>query len=220
MRVLLVEDDHVLVSAVNDHIAADGHGVDWVKRLDDASHAVATVDYGLILLDLNLPDGRGLDFLKELRKQGSHVPIMILTAQDQIANRIEGLNSGADDYMIKPFDLGELSARLFAVARRYAGVGSPEIRIGDLVVDEGRKLIKRRGMNVSLTSREWAVLTALIQNLGAIVAKSKIEDALYAFGMEVESNTVEVYVSRVRKKIGKDIIKTCRGLGYQIEKND
>lgn len=216
MRVLLVQDDHVLGSAVNDHIAADGHSIDWVKRLDDAAQAASTVEYGLILLDLSLPDGRNFDFLKELRRQGSHVPIMILTGHDQIANRIDGLNSGADDYMVKPLDMSELSARLSALARRHAGVGNPEIRIGDLVVDEGRKLIKRRGMNISLTPREWAVLTALIQNLGVIVAKSKIEDALHAFGMEVESNTVEVYVSRVRKKIGKDTIKTCRGLGYQI----
>lgn len=216
MRVLLVQEDHILGSAIRNHIGADGHDVDWVRRLDDAFHTASTVDYGLILLDLNLPDGRGLDLLKELRRQGSHVPIMILTSQDQTANRIEGLNSGADDYMVKPLDMAELSARVFAVARRYADAVSPEIRIGDLVVDEGRKLIKRRGMNVSLTSREWVVLTALIQNLGTIVAKSKIEDALYAFGMEVERNTVEVYVSRVRKKIGKDIIKTCRGLGYQI----
>lgn len=216
MRVLFVQDDHVLGLAVKDRIAADGHGVDWVRRLDDASQATSTIDYGLILLDLSLPDGCSLDFLKELRRRGSHVPIMILTGHDQIANRIDGLNSGADDYMVKPLDMSELSARLFAFARRYEGVGSPEIRIGDLVVDEGRKLIKRRGMNISLTSREWAVLTVLIQNLGVIVAKSKIEDALHAFGMEVESNTVEVYVSRVRKKIGKDTIKTCRGLGYQI----
>lgn len=217
MRVLLIEDDHVLGSAVRDHIAADGHGVDWSKRLDEASDALATMEYGLILLDLNLPDGRGLDLLKTIRANNNNTPVVILTAQDQIANRIEGLNSGADDYLVKPFDLGELSARLFAVARRYAAVSNPEIVMGDLIVDEGRKLIHRAGKNIILTSREWAVLSALIQSLGAIVSKSTIEDQLYAFGTEIESNTVEVYVSRLRKKIGKEVIKTCRGLGYQIE---
>jgi DNA-binding response OmpR family regulator len=214
--VLLIEDDHVLGSAIRDHIAADGHGVDWMQRLDDARLAVASVPYELILLDLNLPDGRGLDFLRELRAARNPVPVIITTAQDQVAVRIEGLNSGADDYLVKPFDLSEMSARLAAVARRSAGNPLPEILIGPVSIDLGRKLVTVAGKPAILTAREWAVLERLVGHRGAIVTKGDIEDSLYAFGAEIESNAVEVYVSRLRKKLGRDFVTTARGLGYQI----
>ncbi|MCP3969530.1 MAG: response regulator transcription factor [Rhodobacteraceae bacterium] len=216
MRVLLVEDDHVLGSAIQAHIDHQGHGVDWVQRLDDATEACATQSYGLILLDLGLPDGRGLDFLKVLRADGDDTPVMITTAQDQIDIRIEGLNAGADDYLIKPFDLGELSARLAAVARRYSTSSDPQTRIGDVVVDLGRRHISQAGRDVILTSREWAVVDTLVRNRGAIVPKSTIEDCLYAFGAEIESNAVEVFVSRIRKKLGRSFVTTSRGLGYSV----
>ena len=216
MRVLLVEDDYVLGEAVREHVASLGHGVDWMKRLDDAREALATVAYELVLLDLNLPDGRGLDLLRELRRQGADAPVIILTAQDQIAARIEGLNSGADDYLVKPFDLSELSARIAAVARRYSGNANPLLRRGELEIDLARRIVSVAGKPVDLTAREWAVLERLVRHPNALIAKSDIEDSLYEFGAEIESNAVEVYVSRLRKKLGHDSIRTVRGAGYVI----
>lgn len=215
MRILLVEDDNVLGGAVRDHIAAAGYGVDWMTRIDDALAALRSVDYELILLDLNLPDGRGLDLLRGLRAQGSAVPVIITTAQDQIAVRIEGLNAGADDYLVKPFDLSEMSARVAAVARRYSGNPSPLVNVGDARINLATKAVTYNGLPVALTQREWAVLERLVSRRTAIVSKSEIEDSLYAFGSEIESNAVEVYVSRLRKKLGRDSIITMRGLGYQ-----
>ena len=216
MRVLLIEDDHVLGSAIHSHIEHQGHGVDWVKRLDDAEDACATQTYGLILLDLGLPDGRGLDFLQQLRAKRDDTPVIITTAQDQIEVRIEGLNAGADDYLVKPFDLGELTARLSAVARRYSASSEPATQIGEVQVDLGRRQISLNGRDIILTSREWAVVDCLVRNRGAIVPKSVIEDSLYAFGAEIESNAVEVFVSRIRKKLGRDFVTTSRGLGYAV----
>ena len=153
-------------------------------------------------LDLNLPDGRGLDLLRELRRGGSAVPVIILTAMDQIASRIDGLNSGADDYLVKPFDLSELSARVAAVARRYGGNPNPLLRLGDLDIDLARRFISVAGRPVDLTAREWAVLERLVRRPNAIIAKSEIEDSLYEFGAEIESNAVEVYVSRLAQEAG------------------
>ena len=216
MRVLLVEDDRVLGDAVREHVASLGYGVDWLRRLDDAREALVTVVYELVLLDLNLPDGRGLDLLRELRRQGSVVPVIILTAQDQIAWRIEGLNSGADDYLVKPFDLSELSARTAAVARRYGGNPNPLLRFGEVDIDLARRFVCVAGKVVDLTAREWAVVERLVRHPNATVAKSDIEDSLYEFGAEIDSNAVEVYVSRLRKKLGRDAIRTVRGAGYKV----
>jgi two-component system OmpR family response regulator len=214
LRILLVEDDDMIGGAVRDHVAAMSHAVDWVKRLVDADEAVGSTHYGLILLDLQLPDGSGVEFLKKLRRKPDDTPVIILTARDQISDRIEGLNSGADDYLVKPFNLDELSARLMAVARRYGGSPQPTIKIGEIEIDQPQRRLTVEGRNILLTGREWAVLDLLVARPGAIVSKHQIEEALYAFGSEIESNTVEVYVSRLRKKIGKDRIQTSRGVGY------
>lgn len=216
MRILLVEDDHLLGDAIRDHVAAAGHGVDWVKRLDDARAALRGVTYELLLLDLNLPDGRGLDLLKELRTEKSNLPVLILTAQDQLTQRIDGLNAGADDYLVKPFDLNELSARLAAVVRRYDHKPSPMQVFGELEIDLGQRVLQRQGKTLALTSREWAVLERLARSPNITVGKSQLEESLYAFGSEVESNAVEVYVSRLRKKLGATAILTDRGLGYRM----
>lgn len=208
----------MLGAAIRDHVAAEGHGVDWMTRLDDATVALDSVAYQLVLLDLNLPDGRGLDLLRRLRAQGSTVPVIITTAQDQIAVRIEGLNAGADDYLVKPFDLSEMSARVAAVARRYGGNPAPVVVIGMASINTATREVSIGGKPVALTAREWAVLDRLISRRGAIVTKAEIEDSLYAFGAEIESNAVEVYVSRLRKKLGREAVTTLRGLGYQVPK--
>ena len=216
MRVLLVEDDTILGAAVRDQIRADGHSVDWVTRLDAADDHVAIASYDLILLDLMLPDGRGVPFLRGLRARGDVSPVIILTALDQISDRIEGLNAGADDYMVKPFDLSELSARLKAVARRYSGNPNPLIEIGDLAIDLAARRVTRAGKPVTLTAREWVLFEAFVQRPGQLMSKAQLEERLYAFDDEVESNTIEVHVSRLRKKLGHEVIETVRGIGYRL----
>ena len=216
MRILLIEDDAVLGAAVRDQIAGDGHSVDWVQRLDAADTAIAGVPYDLVLLDMMLPDGRGLPFLRRLRARGEATPVIILTALDQVSDRIEGLNAGADDYLVKPFDLAELSARIGSVARRYGGNPNPLITHGPLQIDLTARSIHRDGHPVQLTAREWALLEALLSRRGQLLSKAQLEDKLYAFDAEVESNTIEVHVSRLRKKLGADLIVTERGLGYRL----
>ncbi|HDZ73401.1 MAG TPA: response regulator transcription factor [Aurantimonas coralicida] len=216
MRVLLIEDDTVLGAAVRDQIVADGHSVDWATRLDAASGYLGVAVYDLILLDLMLPDGRGQPYLRALRVRGDVTPVIILTALDQISDRIEGLNAGADDYMVKPFDLSELSARLNAVARRYSGNPNPLITLGDLEIDLAARTIRRGGKVVPLTAREWMLFEALVQRPGQILSKAQLEERLYSFETEIESNTIEVHVSRLRKKLGHDWIETVRGFGYRL----
>ncbi|HEV7322627.1 MAG TPA: response regulator transcription factor [Ensifer sp.] len=216
MRVLLVEDDQVLGEALRDHVAAAGHAVDWFTRILDATAATDTVSYGLILLDLRLPDGAGLTLLQALRGRGDGTPVIVLTAHDQVSDRIEGLNSGADDYLVKPFDLDEMTARMLAVSRRYAGNAVPKVTLPGIEIDQIHRKIVVNGDSQSLSAREWAVLDKLVARPGALVSKEQLHDTLYAFGSEIESNTVEVYISRLRKKIGADRIETVRGLGYSI----
>ncbi len=216
MRVLLVEDAAGLGEAVREQIADDGHAVDWVQRLEQARNSARTTVYDLILLDLMLPDGRGLDFLRQQRSAGDATPVIILTAQDQISDRIAGLNAGADDYLVKPFDLFELSARVAAVARRYSGNPNPQIKLGDVQVDMSARTVQRAGATVDLTAREWALFEAFVQRPSALLSKSQLEDRLYAFGAEIESNTIEVYISRLRKKLGRELIETVRGMGYRL----
>ncbi|RWX81837.1 response regulator transcription factor [Neorhizobium lilium] len=216
MRVLLIEDDVTLGEAVRDHVTSGGNAVDWMTNLDSAASALSTTVYGLILLDLRLPDGSGITLLKDLRAKGITAPVIILTAHDQISDRIEGLNCGADDYLVKPFNLGELTARILAVSRRYSGRPVSIVRIGGLEINATERRVTADGEVISLSGREWAVLDVLAGRPGAVVSKAQIEEALYAFGSEIESNTVEVYVSRLRKKLGHDRIVTLRGVGYQL----
>ena len=216
MRILLIEDDTVLGAAVRDQIAADGHSVDWMTRLDQAGDAMAGAAYDLVLLDLMLPDGRGLPFLKTLRGRGDVTLVIILTALDQVSDRIDGLNAGADDYLVKPFDLAELSARIGSVARRYTGNPNPIITHGTLEIDRAAKSIRRAGKPIALTAREWALFDAFLARPGQLLSKAQLEEKLYAFDSEVESNTIEVHVSRLRKKLGNEVIDTERGLGYRL----
>lgn len=216
MRVLLIEDNAGLGQAVREQIAADGHAVDWVQRLDLAELNVRSTVYHLILLDLILPDGHGLDFLRKRRAADDATPVIILTARDQISDRITGLNAGADDYLVKPFDLAELSARIAAVARRYSGNPNPYIQLGDLKINTSDHTIQRADSMINLTGREWALFEAFIQRPGALISKSQLEERLYEFGAEIESNTIEVYISRLRKKLGAHSLETVRGMGYRL----
>jgi two-component system OmpR family response regulator len=187
-------------------------------RLDAAGDAVRSASYDLILLDLMLPDGRGIGFLKGLRARGDVTPVIILTALDQVSDRIEGLNAGADDYLVKPFDLAELSARIGSVARRYAGNPNPVLVHGPLDIDLAARSVRRDGKPVQLTAREWALFEAFLARPGQLLSKAQLEEKLYAFNVEVESNTIEVHVSRLRKKLGSAVIETERGLGYRLGK--
>ncbi|MFM8747215.1 MAG: response regulator transcription factor [Aestuariivirga sp.] len=216
MRILLIEDDAVLGAAIRDQIAGDGHSADWVTRLDAAGDAIVSAAYDLVLLDLMLPDGRGIPFLKSIRAKGDVTPVIILTALDQVSDRIAGLNAGADDYLVKPFDLAELSARIGAVARRYAGNPNPLIAHGDLEIDQAARSIRRQGRPVTLTAREWALFEAFLARPGQLLSKAQLEEKLYAFDKDVESNAIEVHVSRLRKKLGAAVIETERGLGYRL----
>lgn len=216
MRVLLVEDDLVLGPAVADQIMADGHSVDRVTTLDEAQSALMAFPFDLILLDLLLPDGRGIPFLKSLRSRGDATPVIIITALDQVSDRIAGLQSGADDYLVKPFDLSELSARIGSVSRRYAGNPNPLIRHGDLDIDIAGRTVLKSGVKIALTNREWAIFEALLQRPNQVVGKSQIEEVLSNFDTSVGPNTIEVHISHLRKKIGKDVILTERGLGYRL----
>ena len=192
--------------------------MDWFTRLDAAGEAISNIAYDLILLDLMLPDGRGIGFLRTLRARGDVTPVIILTALDQVSDRIEGLNAGADDYLVKPFDLAELSARIGSVARRYSGNPNPIITQGALEIDLAARSIRREGKPVQLTAREWALFEAFLARPGQLLSKTQLEDKLYAFGAEVESNTIEVHVSRLRKKLGSAVIETERGFGYRLGK--
>lgn len=216
MRILLVEDDSGLGVALRDQIAAEGHTLDWERTLADARSCFETVDYDLVLLDLMLPDGSGLDFLRRIRAEGSRVPVMILTARDRVTERIAGLNAGADDYLVKPFDLTELSARISAVARRYSGNPNPQVSFGRFTVDLAARSVLGPDGPVDLSQREWVIFEALLRSPNAIVTRSRLEDQLYSFDAEVESNTIEVYISRLRRKLGRDSIETLRGLGYRL----
>jgi two-component system, OmpR family, response regulator len=216
MRILLIDDDTVLGAAIRDQIAAHAHSVDWVTRLDAAREALAVANYDLVLLDLMLPDGLGIGFLKALRSQGDVSPVIIMTALDQVSDRIEGLNAGAGDYLVKPFDLAELSARIGSVGRRYTGNPNPIISHGSLSVDLAARSIRRDGKTIQLTAREWALFEAFLARPGQLLSKTQLEEKLYAFGTEIESNTIEVHVSRLRKKLGADVLETERGLGYRL----
>ncbi|MGR6432613.1 response regulator transcription factor [Rhizobium sp. PAMB 3182] len=216
MRVLLIEDDAALGAAIRDQIAADGHSVDWMTRLDQARDALAAANYDLVLLDLMLPDGLGIPFLKTLRARGDVTPVIILTALDQVTDRIAGLNAGADDYMVKPFDLAELSARIGSVARRYTGNPNPIIALGPITIDLAGRSVRVDGKPVVLTAREWVLFEAFVQRPGQLLSKSQLEERLYSFDAEVESNAIEVHVSRLRKKLGANVIETERGLGYRL----
>jgi DNA-binding response OmpR family regulator len=217
MRLLLVEDDPMLGRAVRENLTLAGHAVDLVTGCAEAEAALLTGDHALVLLDLGLPDGSGLGLLQAMRRRGDWRPVIVATARDQITDRIEGLKAGADDYLVKPFDMAELLARIQAVARRAAGPPSRDYHWGKVVLSREDRRALLDGQEVVLTAREWAILDRLLQRPGAVVSRERIEEAIYAYGAEIESNAVEVHVSRIRRKLGTGLIETLRGVGYRVK---
>ena len=216
MRILLIEDEAGLARPLREHLEADRHIVEWFTTLDEARSAVATLEYDVVLLDLQLPDGDGLTFLSTLRDQHIRTPVIILTARDKVSDRIDGLNRGADDYVIKPFDLDEVKARIHTVCRRSADQMTQTTVVRDLSIRFDDHSVTRAGAPVRLTAKEWSVLEVLLRRKSKIVPKERLEAAVYAFGDEVESNAIEAHISRLRAKLGKDLIVTHRGIGYML----
>ncbi len=218
MRILLVEDDSLLGDGLRAGLAQDGHAVDWVRDGAAADAALRADRFALVILDLGLPRVAGLDVLRVLRGRDDATPVLVLTARDAVTDRIEGLDAGADDYLVKPFDLGELKARARALVRRAAGRSTPEIRHGDLVVDPAAHAVALNGNPVELARGEFAILHELLQNVGRVRSREQLEASLHGFGGEIESNLVEVYVHHLRRKLGAGLIKTVRGVGYLVDK--
>lgn len=217
MRLLLVEDDPLLGDGIRAGLGMDDYSVDWFKDAHTAEMALQTEHYDLMVLDIGLPDRSGLAILTELRRKGSELPVLILTARDAISDRVEGLDRGADDYMTKPFDLDELSARLRALLRRSKGRASSEIRHGNIALDPAAHNVTRDGKVVELSPREYAVLHLLLENVGKVMSRSRLEEGLYSWDGDVESNAIEVYIHHLRKKLGTELIRTIRGVGYIID---
>ena len=218
MRVLLVEDDRMIAQGLQTALRQDGYTVDWMGDGNSAAAALHSSHFDLVLLDLGLPERDGLEVLRELRRRGDATPVLILTARDEVQDRIDGLDSGADDYIVKPFDLDEVSARMRSVLRRANGRGDPCIRAGGICLDPATHAVEQQGVPVQLSAHEYAVLEALLQRPGAILSRAQLEDRLYGWDTQVESNAVEVYIHSLRRKLGSEAIRTLRGVGYFIPK--
>jgi DNA-binding response OmpR family regulator len=218
MRLLLVEDDALLGDGIRAGLQQSGFVVDWVKDGQAAKLALEAEAYALVLLDLGLPRLSGTELLKWLRGTGNGTPVLILTARDTVADRVSGLDAGADDYLIKPFDLDELAARIRALLRRAGGRAAPLIVHGQLEIDPASRQVTLEGRPVELSAREYAILQVLLENAGRALSREQLEQSLYGWGDEVESNAVEVHIHHLRRKLGAELIRTLRGVGYLVDK--
>jgi two-component system OmpR family response regulator len=216
MRLLLIEDDDILGEGLRDYLRADGHGVDWFRSLK-ATDAARNEPFDALLVDWQLPDGSGLDWLRARRARGDTTPALMLTARDRLVDRVEGLDSGADDYLVKPFAPEELAARLRSIFRRGAGAPPASVTAGPVTIDLHARAVYRDEQRVELTAREWSVLEALALRAGRIVPKTDLERLVHGFDSEISSNALEVHISSLRRKLGRDLIETVRGLGYRFE---
>jgi two-component system OmpR family response regulator/two-component system response regulator QseB len=214
MRILLVEDDRLLGKGVAAGLSQAGFAVDWAQDGEDAETALATTGYDAVVLDLGLPGTDGLTLLKRLRAARNAVPVLILTARDAIEDRVAGLDAGSDDYLVKPFELAELQARLRALLRRAKGVADPVLRRGRLALDPAAHTVSLDGAPVELSEREFATLQELMANAGRVLTRAQLEDKLYGWGDEIGSNAVEVYIHQLRRKLYPEAIRTIRGVGY------
>jgi two-component system OmpR family response regulator len=216
LRVLLVEDDHALSSALADFLRNRNFVVEIAASLEAARLALPLAQWGVVLLDLQLPDGDGMSLMPAIRRISAQASVIILTARDQITDRISGLDAGADDYLVKPFDSEELLARLRAVERRRTGETSAVLRLGSVEIDLARNTVLRDGTEVELTPKEWSLLRVMAMRPDRVHSRDSLNDALYGFDDESSSNTLEVFISGLRRKLGRDSIQTLRGLGYRL----
>jgi len=217
MRVLLVEDDLLLGEGLSTGLKQDGYAVDWMQDGESAEVALNIEHFDILILDLGLPKQDGLQLLQKLRSKGSPIPVLILTARDSLDDRIKGLDVGADDYMIKPFDLEELNARMRALLRRSAGRAAPKLIHGNLTLDPAAHEVRYKGTVIDLPPKEFAVLQTLLENVGRVISKTKLQETLYSWEQDVASNALEVHIHHLRKKLDSDFIRTIRGVGYIIE---
>lgn len=219
MRILVVEDDPVLLDGLKAGLSLAGATVDTVTSCADGLAALTTFSFDAIVLDLMLPDGSGLDLLSDIRSAGNTTPVLLLTALDEVIDRIRGLDAGADDYLGKPFDLDELAARVRAIVRRKAGRATPHLSYNGIVLDPAALNASVAGKAINLSRREFAVLSALMERPGTIRSKNDLEEYLYGWQEEIESNAVEVHIHNLRNKIGRDVIETVRGIGYRMRES-
>ena len=218
MRILLVEDDPLLGDGIRVALQQAGYSVDLFTNGVEARHALDAESFDVMVLDLGLPQKDGLSLLREMRAAGFLLPVLILTARDTVADRVAGLDLGADDYMVKPFDLDELHARIRALLRRHSGRASPTIKYGSIELDPAARLVTLAGQYISLTAKEFSMLYLFLENVGHILSREQIEEKIYGWNDLVESNSTEVHIHHLRKKLGKELIITVRGAGYLIPK--
>lgn len=216
MRLLLVEDDNMLGGSLKKALEKNAYGVDWVQDGESALLAVENLPFAIVVLDINLPKLSGIEVLKAIRSRKNKIPVLLLTARDTAMQKVEGLDSGADDYLVKPFDLEELLARLRALIRRSEGRADPTLHSGSVELDAAAKLVRKNGVTVIMTAKEFRILKLLMERAGKFVTKADIEYSLYSTEETIESNTVEVSIYNLRKKLGSDFIQTIRGVGYMV----
>ncbi len=217
MRILLVEDDSQLGESLEAALRLEQYAVDWLRSGEPVKAALGSTPYDLLILDLGLPGVPGMQVLRQLRADKHRLPVLILTARNTVADRVDGLDSGADDYLSKPFDIEEFFARVRALLRRKGEDRSTQLLAAGISLDPVDRLVSYRGAPVDLTAREFAILEILIRNAGRYVSRARLEEGIYSWGEEVESNTVEVYISRLRKRFGSGSIETMRGVGYRVQ---
>jgi len=217
VRILLVEDDDMLGEAVRDGLRQEGYVVDWVRNGGAALAALSTSSFSALVLDLGLPDSDGLGLLRRLRQSGQATPVVIVTARDRVSDRIGGLDAGADDYLIKPFDIDELGARLRAITRRADGCAESRLSAGEVVLDLRQRTVTRHGAPAALTAREYALVELLMRKAGCLVTRAEIEEELYGFDDHIASNAIEVHIHNLRRKLGPQFITNLKGRGYRVE---
>jgi two-component system OmpR family response regulator/two-component system response regulator QseB len=219
MRLLLVEDDEILGDGLQAGLIMEGYAVDWLTNGKLADEALKINSYELIVLDLNLPDMDGLSILRALRARKDETPVLVLTAKDTVPDRVLGLDSGADDFVVKPFDLNEVCARLRALARRQEGRSTPNIEHKGIVLDPASHQVTFNNEKVELSQKEFEILSFLMSNIGRVISRARLEESLYSWNSDIESNTVEVHIHYLRKKLDPAIIRTVRGVGYIIDED-
>jgi two-component system response regulator QseB len=219
MRALLVEDDQLLGDGLRTGLSQKGYTVDWLQDGQEAEHALLNEPFDIVVLDLALPRRSGMDIIKSMRGKGVNTPILVLTAKTEVEQRVSALDSGADDYLTKPFDLNELAARLRSLIRRTSGRAEPIINYGQLSLDPSSHMVYRKGKQINVSPKEFALLHKLLENSGRVLSRDQLAQTLYGWDNEIDSNAVEVHIHNLRKKLGIKIIRTIRGVGYMIDRN-